>query len=49
MPDFQDLTLEHLRAIRTDIGDLRTDTRDIKPNYPLSVLILLTSIPSRIS
>jgi hypothetical protein len=30
MAEFQDLTLEHLRAIRTDVGELRTDTRDIK-------------------
>ena len=30
MADFENLTLEHLRAIRSDIGELRTDTRDIK-------------------
>jgi hypothetical protein len=30
MADFENLTLEHLRAIRADIGELRTDTRDIK-------------------
>ena len=30
MSDFENLTLEHLRAMRADIGELRTDTRDIK-------------------
>lgn len=28
--DFENLTLEHLRALRTEVGEVREDTRDIK-------------------
>jgi hypothetical protein len=30
MTDFQSLTLEHLRVIRSDVSELRSDSRDIK-------------------
>jgi ferritin len=30
MTDLENLTLEHLRAIRTDVAELRNDNRDIK-------------------
>jgi hypothetical protein len=35
MTDFQSITLEHLRAIRSDVAELRADSRDIKAQLTL--------------
>lgn len=35
MTDLENITLEHLRAIRADVTELRTDSRDIKATLAL--------------
>jgi hypothetical protein len=30
MTDFQSITLEHLRALRAEVADVKADARDIK-------------------